>query len=621
MTTDTGARLAAIVASSSDAIVGLTREGTISDWNAAAEKLYGYRAGEVIGRHPAFLEPSTRSGEWAELWKLVMSGERVSELETLRRRKDGSEIEVSLTVSPIQDESGNTVGCAEIARDISERRRAQKRFEAILEAAPDAIVAVDSGGKIVLVNGRVEQLFGYRRDELLGESVQILVPERFRAKHREQVDGFVKAAGSRRLHAGRELRARRKDGSTFDVEITLSPVESTADGMTIVAAIRDVTDRNKMREQLILSDRMVSIGTLAAGVAHEINNPLAVVITNVDLALNGLADLGSGEPGLEEIREELADAREGADRVRKIVRDLKIFARSEDDQLKAVDVRSVMESSLRMASNEIRHRARLVTDYADEAFVHASDSRLGQVFLNILVNAAQAIPEGRADSNEIRVTTSLDADGHVVISIADTGLGMQPEIVSRLFTPFFTTKPVGVGTGLGLSICQRLVKNFGGQIAVESTPGQGTTFRIVLPVASPDADPEEDPIVSAPASRRGRILIVDDEKLVGRTMRRALESRHDVTATTNAREALARIEAGERFDVILCDLMMPDMTGMDFHAALLGLTPSLASQMIFLTGGAFTPLARAFLEKTTNAWLEKPFDIEQTLVLIEERLR
>jgi CheY-like chemotaxis protein/two-component sensor histidine kinase len=323
-----------------------------------------------------------------------------------------------------------------------------------------------------------------------------------------------------------------------------------------------------------------------------------------------------------ELNDELNDAREGADRVRRIVKDLKIFSRVDEDKLCAVDVERVLESTLRMAWNEVRHRARLVKDYQKIPLVDANESRLGQVFLNLLVNAAQAIEEGDASRNEIRVRTYVNAQGQVVVSVADTGSGIPESLRSRLFTPFVTTKPPGVGTGLGLSICHRIVNSLGGRITVDSEVGKGTEFRVILPPAKPDSlAPELAAPPSSSARRRGRVLVVDDEPLMTKVVRRTLGREHEVEALTSAEEALARIRRGERFDVILCDLMMPQVTGMDFHAELLRSFPEQAARMVFLTGGAFTPRARAFLEHVHNHRVEKPIDAQGLRALVNDMLR
>lgn len=384
-------------------------------------------------------------------------------------------------------------------------------------------------------------------------------------------------------------------------------------------------ERNKMHEQLLISDRMASVGILAAGVAHEINNPLASVIANLNLAVRDLAEVSShqGEAALRDLREELSDARDSAERIRNIVRDLKLFSRADDEQRGPVDVRRVLESSLRMAWTEIRHRARLVKNYAVVPAVSANESRLGQVFLNLIVNAAQSMPEGRAEANEIRVATSLRPDGSVLVEITDTGSGMAPDVLKRLFTPFFTTKPAGIGTGLGLSICHRIISSIGGGIEVDSTLGVGSTFRVTLPVAASSSIEtfEQAPRTIRAAVRRGRVLVIDDEPLIANVVRRTLAHDHEVTAVNRAQDALSKILSGERFDVILCDLMMPEMTGMDLHEELVESVPEQAAQMIFLTGGAFTARARAFLDQTANLRIEKPFDTVALRAIVNDRVK
>jgi signal transduction histidine kinase len=370
-------------------------------------------------------------------------------------------------------------------------------------------------------------------------------------------------------------------------------------------------EQRKMQGQLMIAERMASMGMLAAGVVHEINNPLACVIANLDLAARELEEKSRTSAlatELQEVREELYDAQVASQRIRNVVRDLKLFSRSEEEAPGAVDVQAVMESTLRMAANEVRHRARLVKNYEKTPLAQASGSRLGQVFLNLIVNAAQAIVEGRAEQNEIRITTSTSPSGAIVIEIADTGSGMSPEVLKRLFTPFFTTKPQGMGTGLGLSICQRIIADFGGSIEVTSSLGSGTTFRIALAPAGAEATRVTGPPPLAVfARRRGRILVVDDEPMIAKVVQRILSPEHEVVTTGSAAEALRQIEAGQQFDLVLCDLMMPQMTGMDLHAELSKVALDHAARMIFLTGGAFTPSAREFLDSIPNQCVDKPF--------------
>jgi CheY-like chemotaxis protein len=280
-----------------------------------------------------------------------------------------------------------------------------------------------------------------------------------------------------------------------------------------------------------------------------------------------------------------------------------------------VDVRGILESATQMAWHEIRHRAKLVKSFADVPPVEANEARLGQVFLNLLVNAAQAIPEGQADKHEIRVSTRTDEHGTVVVEVTDTGMGIAPENMTRIFDPFFTTKGES-GTGLGLSISHGAIRALGGDIKVTSVPGRGTTFQVLLPPAKtwrgsvPVSSHEVRPLP------RRKVLVVDDERLVGEAIARALSEENDVEVVTEAQQALARIARGDVYDVILCDLMMPVMTGMDLYAEIVRVAPKLAGRLVFMTGGAFTSRARAFLESVVNPCLEKPLDTSKLRSII-----
>ena len=394
------------------------------------------------------------------------------------------------------------------------------------------------------------------------------------------------------------------------------------------AAVR--VEQAKMRERLVISERMASAGTLAAGIAHEINNPLAIVTGNLELTTEGIDRIVAqaqelatdGHPMAAALRANLAeltgpirDAREAAARIRDIVRDVKLFSRPDDEKTGEVDIHRVMSSSLRMAWNEIRHRARVVKDYGEVPMVDANESRLGQVLLNLLVNAAQAIPEGHAARNEIRVTTRTAGDGSAIVEVADTGSGIPKVDLERIFDPFFTTKPVGVGTGIGLAICRRIVIELGGQIEVESAVGKGTVFRLLLPRAE-----KKSGVVQVAgmftAAVRGRLLVVDDEEALGRALGRSLSAHHDVTVLTSGEEALQRVAKSEWFDVILMDVMMPQMSGMELYERMRALRPEQAERVVFVTGGAFSVAAREFLERVTNPRLEKPVDFAELLALV-----
>ena len=390
------------------------------------------------------------------------------------------------------------------------------------------------------------------------------------------------------------------------------------------------TERRKMQEQLLISERMASAGLLAAGIAHEINNPLAILVSNLELAAQQLDTMAADEsreasPAREagrlvDLVAPLRDAHEAAERVRLIVRDLKVLSRSSDTESRGpVDIRSALESAIRMASNEIRHRARLTRDYADVLPVCGNEPRLFQVFLNLIVNAAHAIPEGRAESNEIKCVIRMESPGRIAVEIHDTGGGIPPDALPHIFNSFFTTKAAIDGTGLGLAICQRIISEHNGEMSVQSKVGVGTVFRTLLPAATVTAADTTPILPLVVARRRGRILAVDDEQMLCIVIGKILND-HDVTTVTSATKALHSLSGGERYDLILCDLMMPEMTGMEFYARLQQVAPDQVGKIMFMTGGAFTEKTQAFLGQFTDGLIEKPFKAAKLREMVQRSM-
>jgi nitrogen-specific signal transduction histidine kinase/CheY-like chemotaxis protein len=392
----------------------------------------------------------------------------------------------------------------------------------------------------------------------------------------------------------------------------------------------DMSERKDLQARLMLSDRMASIGTLAAGVAHEINNPLTYVLANLHI-LGKRAEKAIGIDQSDEARNQLCsqdtlqllrETAEGARRVRDIARDLKTFSRS-SDEVQPVDVRQVLDSSVRMAINEIRHRARLERNYMGSPLVLANSSRLGQVFLNLIVNAAQAIPEGAADDNLIRLTTTTGEDGHAEVIVTDTGTGIAKHLIERIFEPFVTMKPVGVGTGLGLYICRDIIHNIGGVIQVESEIGAGTSFKVRLPPAPADA--VLSPLIPVPGRKRhedlprARILVIDDEPNIGRSFVRSLPE-HEITVADSGREGVRLLDDGTSFDLIFCDVMMPDVTGRDVHEHITAHHPGMLDKIVFMTGGAFTERASEFIARVNAPRVDKPFDVSTIRTVLREKL-
>lgn len=498
-----------------------------------------------------------------------------------------------------------------LARAFDRTTQAERRYRALMEGAHDAVAVMTPDGRILEVNRRWEELLLLPRSRIEGRHIREFAVAQSESRH---VGDFLTALeGPRSSEFAFALR--REDGVTLLMEISSAVLEIAGERL-VLAIGRDVTEQVRGRAQRMLSDRLASVGMLASGVAHEINNPLAAVVTNLELASQQLAALARRYGPLGDLEEEIADARGAAERVRLIVKDLATFAREDEGGSGPVDIQEILESALRMVRNEVRHRATVTRRYRDVPWVIGNDSRFGQVFLNLLVNAAHAIPEGRADSNGIDVFLDTDPDGWVVVEVRDTGCGMSPEVLGQLFTPFFTTRRTGEGTGLGLAISQRIVADAGGEITVTSEVGHGSVVRVRLP---PAEAPTEAEVPAAPPAR-ARVLLVDDDPLVMRSLQRFLADTYEVTACADAGSALALVASGIRFDLVVSDLIMPRMTGMDLHAALSETAPDQAARMVFLSGGAFTDGARAFLDGVPNPNLEKPIDGKVLKACLQERL-
>jgi signal transduction histidine kinase len=389
----------------------------------------------------------------------------------------------------------------------------------------------------------------------------------------------------------------------FSSELLLEAVER------VLAASRQKREQARQAEL----ERLSALGVLAAGISHEINNPLTFVTGNLELASSALQRLEVRLQRRE--RQELAAIRvlvdkadQGAQRIAAVVRNVSAFARPSTDVPEAVNVREVLEESIELVAHEIRHHAALVCEHGELPPVMASRTKLEQVFLNLLTNALHVIRDSPGRAHQIRVATSHTPAG-VVVSVSDTGAGIPAAMVPRIFDPFFPTKASGVGTGLGLAICHRLVSAMGGTLSVESG-AEGSTFRVVLPVTELAAPAHASGAGVLPAERgalKPRLLVIDDEKLMCDLLVAMLGEDYRVSTEVSARSALAQLCAGEVFDVILCDLMMPDFSGMDLHAELSRVCPDQAARMVFMTGGTFTPRTTEFLERLENGHVHKPF--------------
>jgi PAS domain S-box-containing protein len=515
----------------------------------------------------------------------------------------------------------------------AERRTASSQLELLATAVRSVREGVvisevprGQGPVVVFANESFLEMTGWRQEDVLGRSPRELCSDDMEPETVQRMEAALLEGG----FARGEVVLLHKDGSRVLNEMQLSPVRD-ADGQVthFVCTHRDITAQKQLQGKLMAAERIAAVGTLAAGVGHEINNPLAYLVLN----LEGVAQsLVRGSEGVQEALSRLDGAREAAERIRVIVRDLKVFSRQEGEERAMLDVNAVVLPALRMAAHAVHPRARLVEEFGQPPKVLGSEARLGQVMLNLLVNALQAIPEGSPERHEVRVRTGRDDSGRALVEVSDTGCGISPHVLSHIFDPFFTTKPSSEGTGLGLPICQQIVQAHGGELKVRSEEGKGTVFTVLLPAAeaapavapAPSvALPLEAPalgVAEAEVCPRRRILIIDDEPRLAQSMRMLIEPSHDVFVTTRGAEALAWVNEGQRFDLVLCDLQMPGTTGMDVYSHLRAHAPELAERLVFISGGAYTQATRDFVRSVRNRILEKPVRPDELLATIDEAL-
>jgi len=539
-------------------------------------------------------------------------------------------------LDPLRDASGAIVGVIGLAVDVTDRvhfetavQESEARYRVIARATNDVVRDWNIERDEIAWNAALSTVLRYPGPpEVLGIAWW---RERIHPDDRERVVVAMQSALAAAASGWNdEYRFQRGDGtyaSVFDRGFITRDGRGRA--VRMLGSMLDVTERKVMEAKLIQAERLASMGTLATGVAHEINNPLTYIMANVGYVSERLSRPSSSDrvlprsadesaEDLAEVRAALEEAQEGAVRIRQIVRDLKVFARGDDERYGIIDVRQNLESSISMVWNEIRHRARLVKELGPVPDVEGNESRLGQVFLNLLLNAAQAIREGDASSNQIRVVSGTDEAGRVRVVIEDTGVGIAPDLLRRIFDPFFTTKPVGLGTGLGLFICHGIIRAMGGDIVAESEVGQGARFQITLPPARSVSSPQVPPPRMAGTSlpRRPRLLIVDDEARVAQGLERTLSREYDVVLAYGGRQAAELMARDQDFDIILCDLMMPELAGSALFALIESTWPHLAARVIFMTGGAFTAETTSFLERVPNPRLDKPFDTDRLHAII-----
>ena len=624
-------------------MIGKTLDQVVTSWNPGAERLYGYTAAEMTGRHIEVLIPLDDRVREAEVVAAVARGERVDQYQTRRLRQDGTAVEVSLTLSPIADRSGAIVGVATVARDVTERQRAEARFRGLMEAAPDAMVCVNGDGRIALVNAQTEQLFGYGRDELIGQPVEILVPDQVRGLHPAHRAGYVADPRPRPMGADMQLAGRRRDGTTFPAEVSLATM-GTDEGLLVTAVVRDVTERleiaaererlrnqaerDKLERQLHQSQRLESLGQLAGGVAHDFNNLLGVISNYAAFAAEEVARQLPGGRG-PAIRDDIGQVQQAAERAAGLTHQLLAFARQEVIQPRVLNLNDVVQSVEQLLIRTLGEHVELVTDLASDLYqVLADPGQIEQVLINLAVNARDAMPRGgkltihtaNTDIDETAAQDGLSPGRYVSVKVTDTGTGIPKGVIDRVFEPFFTTKPKGEGTGLGLATVYGIITQAGGLVRIYSEPGLGTILTALLPVTEHALAPAT-PQPARPQRGHGQtVLVVEDEPALREVTRRILDRNgYHVVAAASGREALNLLASQlEHIDVLLTDVIMPGIQGKELADKIRILQP--AARVIFMSGYTQGLLGDQGILEPGVHLIEKPFSETTLLTKLHEIL-
>ena len=629
------AQLAAIIQSSDVAVIGKNLDGIITSWNRGAEIIYGYTESEVVGKPVSVLFPSEpEEKNIPRILEKIKSKKRFDHYETVQRRKDGREIWVSFTVSPVRNSNGRIIGASTIGRDITERKQTEEALHGayryarnLIEASLDPLVVIDPDGKITDVNVAAETVTGYGRSHLIGTAFCDYFTEPEQAKA-----GYEAAfrQGSQRDHS---LEIPHRDGHVTPVLCNATVYRDEQGRIVgVFAAARDITalkrleeERARMEAQLRQAQKMESLGTLAGGIAHDFNNILAIIMGYTEMVIMDRV-AGSVEHGwLDEILKATRRAKD-------LVQQLLAFSRPSEDQKHPVQVGLLVKEALTMLRTVIPSTISVATNVTSSAVIMADPTQIHQILMNLCINATHAIPanggllevslsDALLTPEDISFLHDLQPGPHVKLTVKDNGCGIDPVIMDRIFDPFFTTKERGVGTGLGLSTVHGIVKSHGGTIDVDSIPGEGTTFNIFLPCIEKISRTETvDP--SPLPNGQEKILVVDDEPALAVAIQQMLEHLgYHTEFRTNGVEALNAVRnqpAGKRFDLVITDMTMPHFTGTELAKELIRFDPDQA--ILLCTGFSENTNAETAKEVGIRGLLMKPVILRDLAEMVRKAL-
>lgn len=616
--------LAAIVTDSDDAILSKTLDGTILTWNRSAERLYGYREAEAIGRNISMIVPSTRRGEEKVLLARLADGERIDHYETQRVSKTGEILDVAVTLSPLRGEDGRVVGASAITRDNTSGKRIDdellrtgQRFRAMFERSGQGIAITTVDGLVVEVNRAMALILGYETPEEVYLD-KVNVPSLYKnAAVRTELLATMRETD---LLEGVETEICRRDGTVGWVSLNMVPILDSAGGISgLQTMATDITIKRSLERQLFQAQKMEAVGRLTGGIAHDFNNLLSVIVNYLDFALDSVEG---------QVQEDLQEVRHAADRAGALVRQLLTFSRRDVVVPEVLDLNERIRETQRLLERTLGEDIQLQVDLDPTLWhVELDVTHVEQILMNLAVNARDSMLAGgklsiRTENSRIdEVVTQQQRDlspgNYVCITISDTGAGMSQETIAHLFEPFYTTKAREVGTGLGLATVHGIVSNGGGAVHVYSEQGIGSTFRIYLPATDavlPEAAEEEDGALGGTE----RLLVVDDEPALARVTGRVLEEGgYRVQVATSAREAL-EISQAQDVELLVTDVVMPALSGLDLALRVKSTHPG--SRVLLMSGYSEDLLAHRGFFNAEHRLLTKPFSAQQLLRAVRATL-
>ncbi len=537
-----------------------------------------------------------------------------SHFETRFSRHDGKrvpvEVSLSITSSSIAHALITVSDISERERVLRELEESEKRFRLVIESAPEAIWIVDAQ-RMRYVNPAALALFGFAsEEEVVGKDPRDFLPVEDHGTMAVRLETMLT---SRRRLPPQEYRIRHRDGRIVIVEV--SSIAIDYDGLgAVLSFARDVSERKRIELRLLQADRLAALGLLAGGMAHAINNPLTYVLLDIEHVERALKQPAPGGGASDQASAQLTDAYQGAERIAEVVRRMRAFSRVDERSRSFVDIRRVLNSAVQLVGHELSHRGQLVTVYDDVPPINASSAHLEQVFLHLLVHAAQSLPGDQ--SGEVRLEVTRSGDQHLEVRFVLVGAVMDAESLAQAFEPFFADKNRDVG--MGLPFCRAVVSAMGGEIIAESDEQSGTTFRVRLPIGRSLSAPPESGEVSEEPGHRTAVLIVDADRAVGSALVAALDHAHDVVFVQSALDARDRLIGGERYDAVLCEVALADLDGPTLWEVVGRVHPRQASRFVFMVSGTGSDPTSQRALASGRPLLQKPFRLEAVLRVLEQ---